>query len=72
MKKTIKNIRHAITAIGYCLMVIGFASACSPDSFEGADPNGIPTMEGVDFQITVDQENNQMTATYSPDRKSVV
>ena len=66
MKKTIKNIRHAITAIGYCLMVIGFASACSPDSFEGADPNGIPTMEGVDFQITVDQENNQMTATYSP------
>ena len=66
MKKTIKNIRHAITVIGYCLMVIGFASACSPDSFEGADPNGIPTMEGVDFQITVDQENNQMTATYSP------
>ena len=43
-----------------------FFTACSPDEFDGADPNGIPSMEGVDFQITVDQETNQMVATYNP------
>jgi len=41
-------------------------TACSPDSFDGADPNGIPTVEGVDFNITVDQETNQMIASYTP------
>jgi len=41
-------------------------TACSPESFEGADPNGIPTVSGVDFQINVDQETNQMVATYTP------
>ena len=41
-------------------------TACSPDSFEGADINGIPTVNGVDFQMTVDQETNQMIATYTP------
>ena len=41
-------------------------TACSPDSFDGADPNGKPTVSGTDFQITVDQETNQMVATYTP------
>ena len=41
-------------------------TACSPDKFEGADPNGIPSVSGVDFQISVDQETNQMIATYTP------
>ena len=41
-------------------------TACSPDSFDGADPNGIPTVSGTDFNITVDQESNQMVATYTP------
>ena len=41
-------------------------TACQPDKFDGADPNGIPTIEGVDFQMTVDQETNQMVATYNP------
>ena len=44
---------------------VSFA-ACSPDSFDGANPNGIPTVDGVDFQISVDQENNQMIATFNP------
>ena len=52
----------AIVGLG---MTATFAS-CSPDSFEVADPNGIPTVEGVDFDISVDQETNQMTATYTP------
>ena len=41
-------------------------TACSPDSFEGANPNGIPSTDGVDFQLSVDQETNQMTANYTP------
>lgn len=41
-----------------------FLMSCSPDSFDGADPNGRPTVDGVDFQMTVDQETNQMVATY--------
>ena len=41
-------------------------TACSPDKFDGADPNGIPSMSGVDFNISVDQETNQMIATYTP------
>ena len=40
--------------------------ACSPEEFEGANANGLPTMEGADFQMTVDQETNQMVATYAP------
>ena len=48
-------------------MFAGMAlTACSPDSFDGADPNGIPTVSGTDFQMTVDQETNQMVATYTP------
>lgn len=48
------------------LLFAGLAlTACSPDDFSGADPNGIPTMNGVDFEMTVDQETNQMIATYS-------
>ena len=41
-------------------------TACSPDEFSGADPNGLPTVSGVDFQMTIDQETNQMVANYSP------
>ena len=44
----------------------GLLTACSPDEFSGADPNGLPTVSGVDFNISVDQETNQMTATYTP------
>ena len=48
-------------------MFAGMAlTACSPDSFDGADPNGKPTVSGTDFQMTVDQETNQMVATYTP------
>ena len=39
-------------------------TACSPDEFSGADPNGLPTISGVDFQLNVDQETNQMVATF--------
>ena len=45
-------------------------TACSPDEFEGADPNGIPTMDGVDFNMTVDQEVNQVSLHF-PETKGV-
>ena len=50
-----------------CLVCCASATltGCSPDEFEGADINGLPTMEGVDFQISVDQETNQMVASYT-------
>ncbi len=48
-----------------CCGIVAAMTACSPDSFDGADPNGIPTVDGVDFQITVDQETNQMVANYT-------
>ena len=41
-------------------------TACSPDKFDGADPNGIPSLNGADFNMTVDQETNQMIATFTP------
>ena len=41
-------------------------TACTPDEFEGANPNGIPTVSGIDYQISVDQETNQMVASYTP------
>ena len=48
-------------------LVVGtLMTACSPDSFDGADPNGIPSVSGVDFSINVDQETNQMIANYTP------
>ena len=52
-------------AVGTLFAVMAL-TACSPDSFDGADPNGKPTVSGTDFQMTVDQETNQMVATYTP------
>ncbi len=60
----INKISSALAIISYCLLAIGF-TACSPDDFKGADPNGLPTVSGVDFQMSVDQETNQMIASYN-------
>ena len=49
-----------------CCGVAAALTACSPDEFSGADANGLPTATGVDFNISVDQETNQMVATYTP------
>ena len=59
------KISSALAILGFCVMAMAF-TACSPDDFEGADPNGLPTVNGVDFQISVDQETNQMIANYNP------
>ena len=63
MKTNINNLFRA--GLLYC-GVAAALTACSPDEFSGADPNGLPTISGTDFDINVDQETNQMVATYTP------
>ncbi len=64
-----KNIKYYIGA--FVTTVVAMTS-CSPDSFDGADPNGIPTIEGVKPTIVVDQEINQVTFTLPSDMKGVM
>ena len=53
------------------ILVAGLTvAACSPDKFEGADQAGIPTVEGKDFTMTVDQETNQIQVSF-PETKGV-
>ena len=40
-------------------------TACSPESFDGPDQSGVPTVSGADFDITVDQSINQVTVSYN-------
>ena len=48
-----------------CALLAGLAlTACSPDSFDGADETKIPTVAGMDFTMEVDQEVNQVTVNY--------
>lgn len=58
--------------IGALLASLFAMTACSPDSFEGADPNGIPTVEGLEPVIVVDQEINQVTFSLPADMKGVM
>ena len=62
-------MRSQLCIMHYALCISAAAllmTACSPDEFSGADLNGIPSVSGVDFNISVDQETNQMIATYTP------
>ena len=61
----ITKINKISSAIAILLLAMAF-TACSPEEFEGADPNGLPTVSGVDFNLSVDQETNQMIANYTP------
>jgi hypothetical protein len=61
-----KNIKLFLVSSLVCCVANTTFTACSPDEFEGADPAGLPTAGGADFQMTVDQETNQMVATYTP------
>ena len=61
-----KNIKLFLVSSLVCCVANTTFTACSPDEFEGADPAGLPTAGSADFQMTVDQETNQMVATYTP------
>ena len=66
MKTNIFN-KVVVGLFSFLLPLSSFlVTSCSPDEFSGADPNGIPTVSGVDFSINVDQETNQMLASYTP------
>lgn len=47
-------------------MVAVALTACSPETFDEPNQNGLPAVSGVDFQLSVDQETNQMVAHYTP------
>ena len=64
-----QKYRRLLIGFSFIICHLSFSVAllsCSPESFDGADPNGIPSVSGVDFNISVDQETNQMIATYTP------
>ena len=66
-----KTKKHHRLLIGLSFIIchLSFSVAltsCSPEEFDGADPKGIPTVGDTDFQMSVDQETNQMVATYTP------
>ena len=65
-RNIIKYVVYMATALPLWGVGGGLLTSCSPEEFEGANANGLPTMEGVDFQMTVDQETNQMVASYTP------
>lgn len=50
------------------LMVALSLGSCSPEKFAGAVQSEIPTVEGLDFTLEVDQETNQITASV-PERE---
>ena len=54
---TTKIYKLFCAAVVSLSLMVGFTS-CSPDSFEVADPYAVPTLDGVDFDIAVDQETN--------------
>ncbi|MBR3067728.1 MAG: hypothetical protein IKG77_08320 [Prevotella sp.] len=63
---TIRNIKLLLASCFVCCNVIATLTACSPEEFEGANPQNVPTVGDTDFQMNVDQETNQMVATFTP------
>ena len=46
------------------MLLIGFMMAsCSPEDYDGLDPNGIPNASDADVTVTTDQDINQVTMT---------
>jgi hypothetical protein len=52
-----------IKLLGSSLMVAMALTACSPETFDGPDQNGIPSVTGVDIDMNVDQAVNEATFT---------
>lgn len=53
-----------------CILFSGLAlAACSPEEFAGADPKGLPTMDGRQISVETDQETNTAVFTLSGDFK---
>ena len=56
-----KNILKYTAAV----LMAGIAiTACSPEEYDGANETGIPSVAGLDFTMTVDQESNQVLVSF--------
>ena len=47
----------------YLFTLLPLFTACSPETFDGPDQNGIPSISNVDINMNVDQSVNQATFT---------
>jgi len=54
-------MHHGVTIVTI-IMGIAMMAACSPESFDGANQNGIPVAADYNFTVSVNQESN--TATF--------
>lgn len=54
-------MKNIFKYLGVMLFAVLGLTACSPDSFSGADPNGIPSLDGITPVVSVDQNINQVT-----------
>ena len=59
-----KTYKRLLIGLSFIICHLSFSVAltsCSPESFDGPDQNGIPSISGVDFDMNVDQTVNQAT-----------
>ncbi|MBO4826059.1 MAG: hypothetical protein J5506_02320 [Prevotella sp.] len=59
-----KTYKRLLTGLSFIICHLSFSvalTACSPESFDGPDQNGIPSISGVDIDMNVDQTVNQAT-----------
>src|SRR3712207_9097000 len=55
--------KHNFRYLALACLVTAAMSACSPEDYAGVDENGLPTMEGVDFNLNVDQATNEVVVS---------
>ena len=58
-----KIFRH-MGSVACCALAL---VACTPDEFDGANPEGLPTVDGRQITVTTDQETNTATFTINGD-----
>lgn len=57
--KVVAGLFYSLLTTVSCLLF----TACSPETFDGPDQNGIPSISNVDINMNVDQSVNQATFT---------
>lgn len=53
--------RYSFKYMALALLAGLAMTACSPEDYEGADENGLPTIEGLDCTVSVDQTTNEVS-----------
>ena len=62
--KIFKKIKGLVKVLPFYLFtLLPLFTACSPETFDGPDQSGIPSMSNVDINMNVDQSVNQATFT---------